>query len=194
MIFGIFGKFWIDIEKIQIEKKHFFIEKKHFEKIHQKHRKCLRVFPNILRFCKGFLIRKPLQNLKMLGENSGGGGTVFLFFQNFFLNEKILKKSIWIFSISIQNFPKIPKIILRTACDYSKDAKNSKTQGRISYLVDFQWFIVSFTWRCPPLTLCLPAIALCLPAIGLLITVCSMVRFWYYYHARNFKQPVLQDY
>ena len=43
-----------------------------------------RVFPNILRFCKGFLIRKPLQNLKMLGKTRKFPKILNLFFQNVF--------------------------------------------------------------------------------------------------------------
>ena len=77
---------------------------------------------------------------------------IFRFFcSNFGENQKIFFKcfcsdffhfeiifSILFFTTSIQNFLKIPKIILRTACDHSKDAKNRKNQGRIHYFLEFR--------------------------------------------------------
>ena len=50
---------------------------------------------------------------------------------------------IWIFSISIQNFPKIPKIILRTACDHSKDAKNAKSNVEFAISTESVFFYVA---------------------------------------------------
>ena len=52
---------------------------------------------------------------------------IFSIFWRFFLT---LNKNIFslIFSIPIQNFPKNPKIILRTPCDHFEDAKNTKSK------------------------------------------------------------------
>ena len=47
------------------------------------------------------------------------------FFQDFFLFRKKSSEKIFL-SISIRNFPRIPKIILRNSCDEYKDPKNKK--------------------------------------------------------------------
>ena len=51
----------------------------------------------------------------------------FDFFNNFFLSSKIVF-FVWIFSISIRNFPRNPKIIRIKPCDHFKDVKNAKNQ------------------------------------------------------------------
>ena len=59
----------------------------------------------------------------------------FNFFQDFFLvSKKIYFRKIFL-PISIQNFPRIPKIVLRKPCEESKHAKTSTIVCLILYIV-----------------------------------------------------------
>ena len=60
---------------------------------------------------------------------------MFQFFQDFFLVlKKIYFRKIFL-PISIQNFPRIPKIVLRKPCEESKHAKTSTIVCLILYIV-----------------------------------------------------------
>ena len=47
------------------------------------------------------------------------------------------------FSMSIRNFPKIPKIALRKACDECKHAKNAFAEFLNTFFTDLVWFTYS---------------------------------------------------
>ena len=71
-----------------------------------------------------------------------------LCFQNIISQWKRWKFWVWFFSISIQHFPKIPKIILRTSCEHSKDAKYTKSTFSYKFWgnsVDFGWLLRTST-------------------------------------------------
>ena len=67
------------------------------------------------------------------------------FFTDFFISKNI-PIFFWT-SMSIQNFPRIPKITLRTPCDQAKDTKNASTvknkktssYGKIDYFAVHGW-------------------------------------------------------
>ena len=105
VIFGIYGKFWIDIgvQKNFVGK--FFVEKNSnfFRKI----------------FGRKFLAEK-IFDQKIFEKNQKFPKQYFS--RKFFHLEKNFSKIFWT-PMSIQNFPKIPKIILKKSCDEPKDAK-----------------------------------------------------------------------
>ena len=96
----------------------------------------LNISENLTKFSKKSPIFK--KNSRISKKNSGLGNFPYPEIKkNLQVQTRKKKTLISIFSISIHKFPKIPKIILKTACDHSKDAKNSKNQGRIRYLWEF---------------------------------------------------------
>ena len=54
----------------------------------------------------------------------------FFFEKNFHLEKNVFSKNV--FSMSIRNFPKIPKIALRKSCDECKHAKNAFSEFHFS--------------------------------------------------------------
>ena len=115
MIFGIFGKFRIDIVKNKFETIFFQNEKKSEQK------------------------------------------TKTIFFEKMFSSRKKFSEIFWT-PMSIQNFPKIPKIILRKSADEPKDAKTdlrhffSQIWTRPCWLNIILWFLLTSreinSWCC----------------------------------------------
>ena len=89
----------------------------------------------ILKIFQNFEISKISisQNFHFLSEKKTKN--IFILFQDFFLVlKKIYFRKIFL-PISIQNFPRIPKIVLRKPCDEPKHAKTSTIVCLILYIV-----------------------------------------------------------
>ena len=137
MIFGIFGKFWIDIG-VQKNSEIFFSRWKNvlkhilFENFE--------LFWKIPKFYKDSSQKSMFQTLTFVKNPYRilGFFKKFKIFKKpnfltiFFHLEKKISKIFWT-AMSMQNFPRNPKIILKKSCEESKDAKMSLEEKMIIF-------------------------------------------------------------
>ena len=143
-IFGIFGKFRIDIVKNKFEKLFFQNEKNLCKKpknLFSRLKKCRKIFyekvnenrkfenSDFFRKNRNFqilyfhwLFHRKFSVFFFISKNN------FLVFCSDFFSFWKNNVLILFFTISIRNFPKIPKIILRKSREQVKNTKNSKCQ------------------------------------------------------------------
>ena len=125
MIFGFLSKFRIDIGKYIFSKRFFRNTKKS-----RKNRElcfCM-IFHDFLRFSMVFLsnlLRETIENLKKSWKIMKN--KIVSFSRIFFYLEKTFFRKIF-FAISIPNFPRNPKIILRKSCNEFKVVKNNDSK------------------------------------------------------------------